>query len=110
MKIAKALKVIVIIEWVLGFIYGIIVGSIGTYGLYSDYGLGFNFMSMLTAWVLVFIMGMFQYGFAELIEDVAILRQRTDEQLQYLIGAVQRVEGAVLHAASKNNDSAGGNI
>lgn len=108
MKIAKALKVIVIIEWVLGFIYGIAAGTM--FGYTGYLGSGFNFWSMLGGWLIVFIMGMFQYGFAELIEHVAKLRQRTDEQLYYLTAAVQRVEGAVLHSAAVNNNPSDNNI
>lgn len=109
MKIARILKVVVVIEWVLGFILGIITGVSGLAYSFEYYESGFNFWEMLFVWFIIFVSGMFQYGFAELLEHVDALRQRTDGQLYYLTAAVQRVEGAVLHNASSNSNDAGGN-
>ncbi len=38
-----------------------------------------------------FIMGMFQYGFAEILENLASMRKKTEEQLFYLNAAVNRL-------------------
>lgn len=103
MKVARILKTIVVIEWVLGFIYGIIAGA--NIGLYSEYGgNAFNFWVALQTWIVIFIAGMFQYGFAELLEEVALLREKTDQQLYHLTGTVQHLEGAVVQNAAVKND------
>ena len=108
MKVAKILKATAIVEWVLGFILGILSGIAGGgYSLYSfsspDYSTGFSIIPTLFIWVIFFIMGMSQYGFAELLEQVAIMRHRTEEQLFYLTGAVQHLEAARPNAPVTGN-------
>lgn len=103
MKVAKIIKVIAVIEWVLGFIFGILSGIGGGYLYLYSYSSGFNILPMLFMWFIFFVMGMVQYGFAELLEHVAMMRQRTEEQLYYLTGAVQHLEGAVVQTAVKDN-------
>lgn len=104
MKVARILKVIAIVEWVLGFIFGILSGIGGSYIYLYSYSGGFNFLSMLLIWFTFFAMGMLQYGFAELLEHVAMMRQRTEEQLYYLTGAVQHLEGAVTKKNPAENN------
>jgi hypothetical protein len=99
MKIAKILKVVVIVEWVLGFILGILAGISGGYvSLYNDYAdsfsRSFSFWPAIIIWIFFFLTGIFQFGFAVLLENVAIMRHRNEEQLYYLTGAVQRLDSS----------------
>lgn len=103
MKVAKILKILAIIEWGLGLILGILSGIGGSYTYMYSPG-GYNILSMLTIWFMFFIMGITQYAFGELLEHVDYMRHRTEEQLYYLTGAVQHLEGAVTqNGAMKNN-------
>jgi hypothetical protein len=98
MKVAKILKGVVIAEWALGLILGILSGISGggislLYSYSDSYLRGFSFLSAITIWVIFFLIGIFNYGFAVLLENVAAIRQRTEEQLYYLTGAVQQLGG-----------------
>ncbi|MGI5849349.1 MAG: hypothetical protein ACOX8Q_04715 [Christensenellales bacterium] len=82
MKVARILKIAVIVEWVVGFIIGILAGTSGG---------SFSFLSSLYPWAVVFITGILQYAIAELLDNMIMIRNRTDEQLSKLTDMVYQM-------------------
>ena len=87
-SVAKIIKIIAIIIWVLGFIVGIVMGSAGSVAGYSYSG-SFSFWTMLLYWIGV--MGVFYYAFGELVENVAELRGETAERLDRMTQTMERM-------------------
>lgn len=73
--VAQVLKIIVVIEWFIGFIVGIVVADGDT-------------SIMFYVWISAFLLGIFQYAFAELLKNITTMRERTEEQFDFLIDEV----------------------
>jgi|AGTN01.3.fsa_nt_gi hypothetical protein len=74
--VAKIIKIIAVIIWVLGFILGIVNGiAVSGYSYLRENS--FNVWMMLLYWVMFFIIGIFYFAFGELLENVAGLRYET---------------------------------
>lgn len=89
-NIAKILRVLAIIIWILGFILGIVTGSAGSIDSFS-YERTFNFWVTLLYWVMFFIIGVFYYAFGELVENVSELRGDTTERLDRMNDTLSRM-------------------
>ena len=72
--IARMIKVVAVITWIGGFICGFIPAFQSLFS--GDMRQNFNFGLMLLVWIMYFLLGLFTYGFAEIIDNLAILRKK----------------------------------